>query len=293
MKGEGQEKRGKWLGARGKKQKARGEGQRVRNSPWPVGKKDKGDIMKKIILICAIVIVLAVAGAAYYFLTQLNAIVERQIEKIGSQITGTKVSVSSVDIKLREGSGAINKLVIGNPPGYRADYAFQMDKILLDIDPKSVLKDPIVIDEILIDSPIAVSEFTEMAKSNILEIKNNATSGAKKKKSEPTPKTETKEGKPIYLRVKKLTIKGVTFVLDTEALGGKKESETIPAIYKTNLGGQRGATPEKIGEEIIIALTTKIAQAAAQKQWDKHKDKLKEKAESEVKKLFDKALDKD
>jgi len=63
--------------------------------------------VKKIILIGGVVIVLAVAGGAYYFLTQLNAIVERQIEKIGSQITGTKVSVSSVDIKLREGSGAI------------------------------------------------------------------------------------------------------------------------------------------------------------------------------------------
>ncbi|MBW1815390.1 MAG: hypothetical protein JRJ39_17655 [Deltaproteobacteria bacterium] len=239
--------------------------------------------MKKIILIGGVVIVLAVAGGAYYFLTQLNAIVERQIEKIGSQITGTKVSVSSVDIKLREGSGAINGLVIANPSGYRSDYAFRMDKILLDIDPKSVLKDPIVIDEILIDSPIAISEFTEAAKSNILEIKNNATSG-KKKKIEPSSSKDSKDGKQIRLRIKKLTIKGVTIELDTEALGGKKETETLPAIYKTNLGGQRGATPEKIGEEIIIALTTKIAQAALEKQADKYKEKLKEKAEKEVKK---------
>ncbi|MBW1643819.1 MAG: hypothetical protein JRJ76_13370, partial [Deltaproteobacteria bacterium] len=197
-----------------------------------------------------------------------------------------------VEIKLREGSGEINRLVIANPSGYRSDYAFRMDKILLDIDPKSVLKDPIVIDEILIDSPIAISEFTEAAKSNILEIKNNATSG-KKKKIEPSSSKDSKDGKQIRLRIKKLTIKGVTIELDTEALGGKKETETLPAIYKTNLGGQRGATPEKIGEEIIIALTTKIAQAALEKQADKYKEKLKEKAEKEVKKLFDSVLDKD
>ena len=248
--------------------------------------------MKKIMLIGVVVIVLAVAGGAYYFLTQLNAIVERQIEKIGSQVTGTKVSVSSVDIKLREGSGAINGLVIANPPGYKADYAFRMDKILLDIDPKSVLKDPIVIDEVLIDSPVAVSEFTEMAKSNILDIKNNATSG-KKKKSQPSSTEEKKDTEPIRLRIKKLTIKGVTLNYDAEALGGKKGSETVPAIYKTNIGGQRGATPEEIGTEIIVALTTKIAQAAANKQVDKYKEKAKKKAGEEVKKLFDSVLDKD
>jgi hypothetical protein len=248
--------------------------------------------MKKIILIGAVVIVFAIAGGVYYFLTHLNAIVERQIEKIGSQITGTNVSVSSVDIKLRKGSGAINGLVIANPPGYTSDYAFRMDKTLLDIDPSSVLKDPIVIDEVIIDSPVAISEFNEMAKLNILEIKNNAMSG-KKKKSEPSSKTETKGGKPIHLRIKKLTIKGVTFELDTEALGGKKESETLPAITKTNIGGQKGATPEEIGTEIIIALTGKIAQAAIEKQADKYKDKLKDKAEKEVNKLFDKALGKD
>lgn len=249
--------------------------------------------MKKIILIGVIVILLAIGGVVYYLLTQLNAIVERQIEKIGTQITGTKVSVASVDIKLREGSGAINGLVIANPPGYESNYAFRMDKILLDIDPKSVLKrDPIVIDEVLIDSPVAVGEFTETAKLNILEIQRNARSG-KKQPTEPSPKTEGKEKKPIYLRIKKLAVKGVTFEYDAEALGGKKGSETLPAIYKNNIGGTSGATPQKIGEEIIIALTGKIAQAALEKQAEKYTDKVKEEADKGVKKLLDKAIGND
>ena len=247
--------------------------------------------MKKFILVGAVVIVLVISGAAYYFLTHLNAIVERQIEKIGSQITGTKVSVSSVDIKLRKGSGAINGLVIANPPGYKSGYAFRMDKTLLDIDPSSVLKDPIVIDEVIIDSPVAVGEFNEMAKLNLIEIKNNAMSGGKKE-SKPSTKMEAKDEKPIHLRIKKLTIKGVTLTYDTETLGGKKGSETLPPIYKTNIGGTNGATPEEIGKEIVIALTGKIAQAMLEKQADKYKDKLKDKAEKEVNKIFDKALGK-
>jgi len=245
--------------------------------------------MKKIILIGLVIIIIAIGGAAYYLLKNLNAIVERQIEKIGSQVTGTKVSVASVDIKLREGSGAINGLVIANPPGYKSDSAFRMDKILLDIDPKSVLKDPIVIDEVLIDSPVATSEFTETAGSNILDIKKNASSGNKKSAS-PSKAEKKEEGKQIHIRIKKLTIKGVTLEYDAEALQGKKGSETLPTISKTNIGGTKGATPEAIGEEIIIALTTKIAQAALEKQADKYKDKLKEEAEKGVKKLFDKAL---
>ena len=248
-------------------------------------------MMKKIILISAIILVLAIAGGVYYFLTQLNAIVERQIEKVGSQVTGTKVSVSSVDIKLREGSGAINGLTISNPPGYKSDFAFQMNKILVDIDPKSVLEDPIVIDEVLIDSPVVINEFTQTAKSNILEIKNNVTSG-KKRPQKPSSETEKSDKKPIRLRIKKFTIKGITFELDTEALGGKKEKETLPPIHKTNLGGQRGATPDEIGKAIMTDLTTKIAQAALKKQAGKYQKKLEEKAGKEVKKLFDKTLGK-
>lgn len=248
-------------------------------------------MMKKIILISAIVIVLVIAGAVFYFLSQLNAIVEGQIEKIGTQITGTRVSVSSVNIKLKEGAGAINGLIISNPPGYKSDHAFQMDKILVDIDPKSVLEDPIVIDEVLIDSPVVINEFTQSAKSNILEIKDNATSG-KKKQQKPASKPEKKDERPIHLRIKKLTIKGITFELDTEALGGKKERETLPPIYKSNIGGQRGATPDEIGNEIIMLLTTKIAQATLKKQAGKYQKKLEEKAGKEVKKLFDKALGK-
>jgi hypothetical protein len=247
--------------------------------------------MKKIVLIGAAVIVLAVAGGVVYVLTQLNAIVERQIEEVGTQVTGTKVSVSSVDIKLKKGSAAINGLIIANPPGYKSDYAFRMDKIMVDIDPKEVMKDPIVIDEVLIDSPFVISEFTEAAKSNILDIKNNVTSG-KKKKQKSSSETGKNDEKPIRLRIKKFTIRGITFELNTEALGGKKEKETLPPIHKTNLGGQRGATPDEIGKEIMIDLTNKIAQAALKKKAGKYQKKLEEKAGKEVKKLFDKALGK-
>lgn len=249
--------------------------------------------MKKVIIIGLVVVIIALGGAVYYLLKNLNAIVERQIEKIGTQITGTRVSVASVDIDLKEGSGEINGLVIANPPGYKSDAAFRMDKIRLDIGLKSILKkDPIVIDEVLIDSPIAVGEFNEMAKLNVLEIKNNATSG-KKKKSASSKTAEKKEKKPIRLRIKKLTIKGVTLSYDAEALGGKKGSETLPAIYKTNIGGTKGATPEAIGKEIIITLTSKVAQAVAEKQFDKYKKKLEKKATEEVNKLLDKALGND
>ena len=61
----------------------------------------------------AVVVIAAVA--AYLLLTSLDAIVERAIERYGSEITGTAVRVSSVDISLTSGRGTVRGLTVANP----------------------------------------------------------------------------------------------------------------------------------------------------------------------------------
>ena len=71
--------------------------------------------------IAAVVVLLLIAGGLYYFLSSLNELVASAIESSGSEVTGTRVSVSGVDISLREGRGSIRGLRIANPAGFSGD----------------------------------------------------------------------------------------------------------------------------------------------------------------------------
>ena len=58
------------------------------------------------------------AVAVYLLLSNLDSLVERGIEKFGSEAAGTKVSVDRVAIDLRQGRGSILGLTVANPPGF-------------------------------------------------------------------------------------------------------------------------------------------------------------------------------
>ena len=62
-------------------------------------------------LIAAALVVLVLAGAVAYVLTNLDGIVKRAIERYGSEATKTAVRVGSVSVKLARGEGALGALV--------------------------------------------------------------------------------------------------------------------------------------------------------------------------------------
>ena len=83
----------------------------------------------------------------------LDSTVRVGVESIGPSITGTKVTLEKVDLSLLSGEGQLEKLVIGNPPGFHTDHAFYFGTVQVKADFQSMWSDTIHIREILIDSP--------------------------------------------------------------------------------------------------------------------------------------------
>jgi hypothetical protein len=127
----------------------------------------------RIILIIVGVLVIGIAGAVYYVMTNLDSIVKGAIEKYGSEAAKTAVRVSSVSIRLTEGKGEISGLTVANPHGFSSPNVFRLGKISVKIDTRSVTSSPIVIDEIHISSPQVVYEMNQVLASNILVLKKN------------------------------------------------------------------------------------------------------------------------
>ena len=226
---------------------------------------------KKVLIIIGVVAVIII-GAVIIMLTSLNRIVAAAIERYGSMVTQTRVSVSSVDIKLTAGTGSISGLTVGNPSGFSGTDAFRLGNISAKIDTGAITKDMVVIDNITISGPYILYEINESGKSNINIIKQNVQSfqgqgpsGKTDGQKQETEKTE----KSVKLLIRKLTIDNGKVDVRVAALD-KPMSAQLPKIVLTNVGGKGGASPGEVGAEILAALTQEAASAASRIGVDKY-----------------------
>jgi len=219
-----------------------------------------------------VAVVVIVAAAAYFLLTSLDAIVERAIERYGSEITGTAVRVASVDISLSSGRGTVRGLSIANPEGFSSGPAFRLEEITLQIDVGSVTSIPIVVDEISIGAPAVLFEVNETGAANVDVIRRNSESG------EPAA---AKEEEPLRLVIRKFSLQRGQ--IDTTAVGGKEVELKLPPLRLDNIGAPQGATPGEIGKIIVRAMTRQVATAVASHQLGSYLErKIDEKLEPEA-----------
>lgn len=221
--------------------------------------------MKKVIVIAAGVLVAAVIGISIFLLSNLDSLVKKAIETIGSQVAGVPVRVSDVKIALTEGKGTLRGLSVANPPGFTSDTAFKLGEITLALDPGSVTKDPVVVTQILIAGPEVTYEVGASG-SNISVIQANVQSsvggGGKSEADKPAATTSSGKSGP-NLVVDKLDITGGKVTLAT-AIPGAKASGALGDIHLTGIGrSSGGASAAQVAQAILGALTKSAINSAS------------------------------
>lgn len=237
---------------------------------------------KKVLIVVG-VLLLVVAGAIFYVITNLDSIVKAAIEKYGSEATKTAVRVSSVKIRLSAGSGEIGGLTVANPRGFSSPYIFRLGKISAKIDTHSITSSPIVIDELRISSPQVVYELNQGLDSNISVLKkdiqaSSASSAKKVGKEKPG-------NKEIRIVIKKLVIDSGNIEAHAAAFKDRPQSVTLKHFEMTNVGGRDGATPARIAEEILTTLVKEVGGAVVQAGMEKN---VKNEVGRAVKRLLEK-----
>lgn len=205
--------------------------------------------MKKL-LIAGLVIVVLVVVVLVLLVSNIDKLVAKGIEKFGSDATGTHVTVSGVDISLREGRGSIKGLRVASPEGFDARTALSLDDITVAIDIKSAGDDPIIIGEIRIKAPVVNAEITQTGESNIEALRKRveAYAGKSSKESGSSGKAARK------LRIMRFVFEEGRIEVDASDLGLEKKTIVLPEIRLNDVGGATGATPEKIAKEILAAV---------------------------------------
>ncbi len=220
--------------------------------------------MKKKLFIGVGFLLVVIIAAVFFIYSSLDSIIEKAIEKYGSEITQAKVSLDGVKISPTSGQGALMGLQIGNPKGFSSDYAINIGTTKITIDIKSITKDPIIIKEIYIDKPSVIYELTSKGNNFSAIVKNvQEYGGAADKKTKPADsKKAGKEGPKLI--IEKLRINNGEVKVEAAALKGKDITAKLPNIYLKDIGKSKGgASPGEVAEKIMAILTKKIGSAVS------------------------------
>ena len=214
--------------------------------------------MKKLLIIGGVMVGLGIIGVivtAFF----LGNIVTAGVNNFAPKITLTKVVLSGASISPLNGSGTLRGLVIANPKGWSDANLCLIGKIYIDVEPFSVLRDHIVVNEIVVEQPEFLYE-TRIVASNVNDLLKNidqTTGGGK-----GGPEATTKSGQPIKIVVKKFALKNGRVTL---GVGPTAITIPMPDVTLTDIGtAEGGITPGALAFAIVRGVTPNIVAASMQ-----------------------------
>jgi hypothetical protein len=213
-----------------------------------------------------VVIVVVIAIGISTVVQNVDGIVKGLIEEIGTEITGTKVTVREVVISLTDGKGTIRGLKIANPSGFSKANIFEIDEISLDIDPTSLTGPVYVIDEVLLDGARVLAEQLGTTTNVEAIMQSVESSGSEQAGAANTGDKDSNDSTSadIELMVSKFSFVNSSARLISNEFG--EQALEIPGIRLTNLGSrENGRSPDELATEVIAAFTVEIENAVKDK----------------------------
>jgi len=209
----------------------------------------------------AIILVIAIAAILIAAALFLSPIVKAAVEKGAPPMLGVPVTLDRPGINLLAGKINLKNLVVGNPDGYKTDYAFKLGQFKIDMQMSTLGSDTMVIKDILIDGPEICYEMG-LGNSNIGMILDNL----KKKTPAEKPEAEKEEPKEAGTKVQidNFVISGAKLKVSAKMMGGQAVTIPLPTIHLKDLGKKNeGASITDVITEVMNAVAGAIAEAVA------------------------------
>ncbi|KGE04914.1 AsmA family protein [Pseudohaliea rubra] len=224
----------------------------------------------------ALLLVIVIAAVAW-LLKNLDSLVQDTIEDTGSRLTGTAVTLDSVALDLAAGSATLKGLVIDNPPGYATEYAFALDTIRVDIDPKSITGSAVRLDEVSITGARLNAEQKGTA-TNLSTILTHVRAAS----GEEAPPAEAGEPTEVRLALARFAFTDTKATLVTEQYGDA--ALRIPDVTRTGIGDPaNGLAPAELASRLLEAVLAEAQAAVGSALADKARDAARDAAKDKLK----------
>ena len=204
--------------------------------------------MKKVFAGLAIVIVL-IAGGAFYLLSNLDEIVRTAIETYGTEAIGSQVSVGSVEISLSEGSAIIYDFSIANPEGFSERSLMSFSELAVDLDLANISQEMIGISRIATRDPF-VSYERANGTSNLDLVSARLSSGSAQEPESAGPESQ------MLLQIDSVMIGNIQASVSDAML-----PRAIVSLGDIELDGLAG-TPAEIAQQILRPVLRQLASNA-------------------------------
>ena len=217
----------------------------------------------KIVAISIVVLAAIALGIAYYSSGKIDAYVKTAIEKYGSESLGTKVSVGEVNISLRQTTATIKNLEIANPPGFDDPVAFKAGLIEIALNSKESKLDSVVIDRILLNSPMVYYIKTKQT-DNLSTLQEQAARSTKdNQSSDKTGGPKDKDLEQPRILIKKFDIEGANLSYRDTRIVSTTVNLKLDDIHITDIDtGKNGAGTQEAVSKIVNAIVPAVKQAA-------------------------------
>jgi hypothetical protein len=201
-------------------------------------------------------LLVVVAIAVFFLYSSLGAIITSAVEKFGSEITQTQVTLKETDISATDGKGTLRGFRMTNPANFKTESAVEFDEISMTLDIKTITEDTIVVKDITISGPRITYEHSSGG-SNIDVIKKNVDSYLGTGSSTKTTGAGKGDGKKLI--IEKLSILNGKANVSAAILAGKTMSVDLPNIVLKDIGKSKGgATPGEVASKVMDTLQKNI-----------------------------------
>ena len=209
--------------------------------------------MRPVIVIGVLAAVaVAAAVALRYGARGLDNAVARTVERYGSAVTGTDVSVDGIDLALTAGRAELGGVTVDNPGGYESDYAVRIGKATVELDVASLAGEVPIVEELVLTGARVNAEQREAA-SNLTDIQRHATSSP-----------GDSQGDPARIVIRRFRVEDARVLLTSEYLSDPEELPLKDVVVE-DIGGAGGATYSEAAEAMLLPVLAAARSAAAER----------------------------
>lgn len=213
-------------------------------------------------------LVLLLAGFTVLAFT-LNGLVKSSIERTGTELTQTGVSVEQVSINPWSGSGTIEGLRVRNPEGFESEHAIVIQNFEVSLNIRSIFSDTLIINEIILTEP-AISVIQKVPQNNLRMLMRNMDEAAADE-----PDSQAMLIRSLLVRDAQVTV--------TPSIGEQPSATVImDEIELQNVGEDGSATAKQVVRQVASRIINEAMKTALSGQLDE----LKNKAKDAVKDIF-------
>lgn len=207
----------------------------------------------------AIIVILAIGALALSF--SIDGIVKSSLENTTSEMLGTTVEVSDVDISILDGTGMIEEFTIHNPEGFSDNPAVKLQQIDIKMDLWTLLSDTVVVNSVEIKQPDMFVE--QKAKGNNFKILSE-----KLNEAEPSD---------VSLVVDYLLVEEGQITLSSDIGEEKSVQGKFDRFELTDIGREGNNTMEQTLRQILKPILQRAAREAIERGLlDAAKEKLED-----------------